>query len=198
MTMRNLCGPPPALALKHKTLHNRVPVKAEYINPFLNATMNVFAKTFSVDPEVREPYIVDDFVRHRWEISGVMVLTGSAIGVVAVRLSRFLSSKLLEKSGLTARNEEERENLTSSMVSELVNVISGNAATELTDYRIKVSVPFVVQGENHSISWPDRAPVIGIPFTTSFGPFAVYVSLIDLRSSGGGGGSKSASGAKKR
>jgi len=155
-------------------------MKAAYINPFLNSTINLFKQMFDIAPEVSEPYIVSDFTTHRWEISGVMILTGSAIGVVAIRLSRYLSSKLLQKSGLRMGEGEDRERMTSEMVGELVNIISGNAATDLDGYNIKVSVPFVVQGENHSISWPDRAPVIGIPFITSYGPFAVYVSLIDL------------------
>jgi chemotaxis protein CheX len=154
-------------------------MKAEYINPFLESTIHLFTKTFSISPEVSKPYVLTDIGNHRWEISGVMVLTGTAIGVVAVRLTKFLTSKLLEKSGLEFSSDEERNNLITDMVSELVNVVAGNAATKLTDYNIKVSVPFVVQGVNHTISWPERSPIIAIPFLTSFGPFAVYVCIID-------------------
>ncbi len=154
-------------------------MKVKYINPFLRATINLFQKTFQVSPTVGEPYVMEELT-HRWEVSGVMVLTGTAIGVVAIRLSRYLSTKLLQRSGIELSGEEEREAMVNEMVAELVNVISGNAATELTDYNIKVSVPFVVQGPNHSVTWPPRAPIIIIPFTTQFGPFAVYVSLIEL------------------
>ncbi len=154
-------------------------MKAAHINPFLQATINLFRQTFGIVPDVGTPYLVDDFHSHRWEISGVMILTGSAIGVVSLRLSRLLASKLLDKSGVCV-DEEDRESIISGMIGELVNVISGNAATVLSGYDIRVSVPFVVQGKDHSISWPDRAPVMGVPFITKYGPFAVYVSLIDL------------------
>ena len=66
------------------------------------------------------------------------------------------------------------------MVGEMINIVSGNAATKLADFEVDISVPLVIQGENHTISWPDRAPVIGIPFTTDLGPFLVDVSIIEL------------------
>jgi chemotaxis protein CheX len=154
-------------------------MKAEHVNPFLDATINLMRTTFKLEPSVGSPYVVDDLTSHRWEISGVMVSTGSAIGVVAVRLSRLLCVKLLEHSGLEAQSTKEQEALINGMVGELVNVIAGNAATRLQGYSINVSVPFVVQGRNHTIAWPERAPIIGIPFRTPHGPFAVYVSLMD-------------------
>ena len=154
-------------------------MKAEHINPFLEATMKLLRTSFALESEVGAPYVVDDIGTHRWEISGVMVSTGTAIGVVAVRLSRFLCLKLLDKSEVQADSEEEREELITGLVGELVNIIASNAADQLAGYEIKVSVPFVVQGKNHSITWPSRAPIIGVPFTTQFGPFAVYVSLTE-------------------
>ena len=140
--------------------------------------MILLRTSFSLESEVGEPYVVDDLGTHRWEISGVMVSTGSAIGVVAVRLSRFLCLKLLDKSEVKADSDQEKEELINGLVGELVNIIASNAADQLADYDINVSVPFVVQGKNHSIAWPSRAPIIGVPFTTQFGPFAVYVSLM--------------------
>ena len=154
-------------------------MKAAHVNPFLNATLNLFRTTFAVNAEVGSPYVVTDVSSHRWEISGVMILTGTAIGVVAVRLSRLLSEKLLERAEMTYSTEDERERLINAMVAEIVNVIAGNAATTLNGHEIKVSVPFVVQGRNHSIAWPERGPIIGIPFLTPNGPFAVYISIIE-------------------
>ena len=152
-------------------------LKAEYINPFLESANRLFKSTFDLKPQAGDLFLVKNQIKHRWEISGVMILTGSAIGIVAIRLTRYLSVKLLEKSGIIYDTEEERDQLTNGMVGELVNIIAGNASSHLSDYNIKVSVPFVIQGENHSIAWPENAPIIGIPFSTSFGPFVINVSL---------------------
>jgi chemotaxis protein CheX len=155
-------------------------MKAELINPFLTATIELFERTFGVVPRAGEVYLDDRAKKHRWDISAVMVLTGSAIGVVAIRLTRVLADKLLAKSGVSWESEDERESLCDGMVGELVNIISGNAAGSLKGYDIEISVPIVVQGENHTVSWPDRAPILSIPFSTDYGPFVVNISLIEL------------------
>jgi chemotaxis protein CheX len=151
-----------------------------YVNPFLSATIELFEKTFGITPVPGEIYLEERARKHRWDISAVMVLTGSAIGVVVVRLTRLLADKLLVKSGVQWKDEAERENLCDGMVGEMVNIISGNASGRLSGYDIEISVPIVVQGENHTISWPDRAPIIGVPFSTDCGPFQVNVSLIEI------------------
>ncbi len=73
----------------------------------------------------------------------------------------------------------EREELVKEMVGEMVNIIAGNASTTLENYRINISVPFVIQGSNHAVTWPHKAPIISIPFSTPFGPFEVNVSMIE-------------------
>jgi chemotaxis protein CheX len=155
-------------------------MNASYINPFLSSTIDLFEKTFGVTPVPGEAFLDDRSRKHRWDISAVMVLTGSAIGVVAIRLTRLLADKLLRKSGVQWANEEERESLCDGMVGEMVNIISGNASGQLQGYEIEISVPIVVQGENHTVSWPERAPIIGVPFSTDYGPFLINVSLIEI------------------
>ena len=154
-------------------------MKAAYINPFLVSTIHLCKTTFNVTATPGEPYILKNLLKHRWAISGVMVMDGSAIGVVAIRLPEILANKLLERSGLEYSTNDEREELIKEMVGEMVNIVAGNASTTLKDYNIDISVPFVVQGENHSVSWPQRAPIVSIPFNTPFGPFEVNVSMID-------------------
>lgn len=151
-----------------------------YVNPFLSATINLLAQTFGMEAVPGQPYLDERAARHRWDISAVMVLTGNAIGVVAIRLTRILAERLLVKSGVTWDNPEEKDDLMNAMVGELVNIIAGNASSELGEYNIDISVPIVIQGEHHTVSWPDKAPIIGIPFSTPAGPLLVNISLIEL------------------
>ncbi len=157
-------------------------MNAAYINPFLTATIKLFEQAFGFTPTVGDIYLEDRLLKHRWDISAVMVLTGNAIGVVAIRLTRYLADKLLSRTGVEWKDDNERENLMTGMVSELINVVASNASAELRDYKIDISVPLVIQGENHTVSWPDDAPIIAIPFTTPYGPFVVNVSLIEIPS----------------
>jgi chemotaxis protein CheX len=155
-------------------------MNAALINPFLSSSIMVFQETFGIAPVPAEVYLDERAHSHRWDISAVMVLTGNAIGVVAIRLTRVLADKLLEKSGITWDSDDEREELINAMVGELVNIIAAHSASKLGNYKIQISVPIVVQGTNHTIAWPDSQPVLAIPFTTPLGHFLVNVSLFEL------------------
>lgn len=152
-------------------------MKAVQINPFLNSTMNLFENMLGSIPNVGNKALLTNFQSHRWEVSGVIGITGSAEGVLAIRLTQSLVERLLKRSGITCNSEDERNSYACSMVGEMANVIAGNAIGELMQFNIDITVPIVVKGKNHSISWPSRSPVLAIPFITSQGVFEVNVSL---------------------
>ncbi len=150
---------------------------AGVINPFLNSTINLFEQMYSIEPSNGAPFIVEANKNHRWEISGIIGIVGESRGIVVLRITTILAVKLLEKSGLTIQNQNERPKLINEMIGEFVNIISGNALPELGNKNIELTPPFTVQGKNHSISWPSKTPIIGVPFSTSSGPFEVQISI---------------------
>jgi len=145
------------------------------INPFLSAAMNVFASMFSIETTPGAPYLLEETSAHRWEISGLLGVTGEYQGVVCFRLHRVLASKMLERSGVITKTEEERQETIHEMIGELTNIIAGNASSAIRHARIEISPPAVILGENHQIAWPKTYPVIAIPFSTPNGPFEVDV-----------------------
>ena len=145
------------------------------INPFLDATINLLETMFTLEVTPGKPYILENLLGHRWEISGVVGVLGSRRGVVAIRLHHLLLDKLLEKSGVVVTDEDERYETINAMVGELINIISGNAISEMSFPGIDISVPMVIQGENHRLSWPKIGPVIAIPFPTKWGNYEVQV-----------------------
>lgn len=148
---------------------------AKIINPFLSATLNLFQTMFGIEATAGKPFVMDHFLSHKWEITGVLGITGQAKGIVAIRLHSLFVNKLLEKSGVCYETKKEREELIDAMVGELVNIISGNAIGVLSDYDLDISVPLTIQGINHRIAWPKIAPVICVPFRTPVGEFEMDV-----------------------
>ena len=144
------------------------------INPFLEATVNLFQTMFRIEAASAAPYILGKEIAHRWEISGIIGITGDYHGVVAIRLSRILANKMLERTGLAVSSEEEREDTLYGMIGEMINIVAGNASNHIHQ-TIDISPPVVVYGPNHNIAWPRTIPVISIPFVTSLGPFEVAV-----------------------
>jgi chemotaxis protein CheX len=145
------------------------------INPFLTATLNLFENMFSIKAMAGPPYILGEELKHRWEISGIIGLTGDYQGLVGFRLPRMLGDRMLEKSGIVTKTEEERLETVYGMIGELTNIIAGNASSAIEGVSIDISPPVVILGENHHIAWPKTMPVVGIPFSSPNGPFEVDV-----------------------
>jgi chemotaxis protein CheX len=150
---------------------------AKIINPFLTAAIEVYRNMFGIVPNPGSPFLLEEETKHRWDISGILGVTGDYTGIVCFRLHKILADKLLIKSGIKIYSEKERNETVYEMVGEITNIISGNAASNISHANIEISPPAVIMGENHIIAWPKPIPVIGIPFTTSSGPFEVDVYL---------------------
>ena len=150
-------------------------MNAKIINPFLSAGLSTFESMFSIAPTNKEPYLLQVDMGHPWEISGLLGITGDYNGIVAFRLHKILSLKMLELSGMSVANKDEQEEMATGLVSEFTNIIAGNAVSMIPDVNLKVSPPVTVSGRNHVISWPRNYPVIAIPFVTKHGPFEVDV-----------------------
>lgn len=152
-------------------------MKAVHINPFLDATLNLLENMSGRRPVPGTKTLMKNFYSHRWDISGIIGLTGITEGVIAIRMTRNMVEKLLIKSNIPFSDADDFSELATSMVGEMANVIAGNALTHLNGYNIDITVPVVVQGRDHTISWPRSNPIIIIPFSSAFGPFEVCVSL---------------------
>ncbi len=145
------------------------------INPFLSACEDTFATMFNIIPQHKPPYLLNPISAHSWEISGIVAVSGDVTGVVAFRLHKILADKMLDISGVSVDSPEEKDEMAGQLVSELTNIITGNAVSAITTKNISVSAPVIRSGENHVIPWPRTTRIIGVPFYTRQGAFEVNV-----------------------
>ncbi|MBN2539856.1 MAG: chemotaxis protein CheX [Deltaproteobacteria bacterium] len=148
----------------------------QYINPFLEGTINVLKTMAFVEPRVGKPFIKKDH-RARGDISGIIGLTGVVNGSLALSFSegcitRIVSNMLGEE--ITAMNGDIQD-----AVGEITNMVSGAARKKLEAMGISLqgAIPTVVTGKDHSICHVMAGPSIVIPFETDAGPFAVDVCM---------------------
>ncbi len=147
------------------------------INPFLKTTITTFTQMFGFAPKLGRPFLVKQQLTHGWNISGIIGIVGDIEGILVMRLTEEFALKLLELSGMGYEDQEECDELKRALVAETVNVISGNALPLLKADMVDITPPVVIQGENHTISWPSSSPKIGIPFSTDFGEFEIQISI---------------------
>jgi len=69
-------------------------MKAEYINPFIESTLNVFSTMVHLEP-VRENVYLKDDNKTTYDISGVIGLAGDVAGAVVISLPESLAIKIV-------------------------------------------------------------------------------------------------------
>jgi chemotaxis protein CheX len=153
-------------------------MKAMYINPFLKASLNLFKDYLGLEVVVGEPFIRED-PQALEEVSGIIGLAGETQGAVVLSFSRETAIKIISKFAKQTYLALGSEVIDG--VGELVNIIAGNAKQDLLQYRIEISLPGVITGDSYKIHWPEKVPVITIPFNSNLGDFTVNVSLKDAQ-----------------
>lgn len=149
-------------------------MKAEVINPFLEATVSVLKTMASLEPNPGKPYIKKG-VSATGDVSGVVGISGDTEGSLCITFTRgcilFIISRML--------GEEQREinDEVKDAVGELTNMISGDSRRRLEEmgHHFLGAIPSVISGQNHEIKHITKGPILSIPFSTPAGPFTVEV-----------------------
>ncbi len=155
----------------------RPTVNVEFINPFIDATRNVFSSMCQVEVARKSIFVKPDY-KMLGDISGVMQLSGTAAGSVVISMSSELA-RLVVGNML---GEPPAEELTQDVIDatgEIINMISGQAKASLvkTKYHFTISIPKVVTGPGHEIEHQPGTPNIVVVFEGAGHDFSLQVCL---------------------
>ena len=173
-----VCSPSLSAAKKEFGMIKGGTLDVNFINPFLDATINVLR--IQTSTEARPGPISRKSSRDRLlgDVSGVIgivspVFTGSV--VISFPESTFLKvmSRMLGEEFQAMTKEIE------DGAGELTNIIFGQAKVALNQagFGIETALPSVVTGKEHSVLNMSRGPVVVVPFSTDIGDFFVEVCL---------------------
>jgi chemotaxis protein CheX len=145
-----------------------------YINPFINSVIDTFKTMFNETvtpgkPEIKkQPFPT-------YDVSGIIGLSGNAQGAVVLSFPKVAALKIVSKMIETRIKVVGAEVIDG--IGELTNIVTGNSKKNLTRYTLSISLPSVVIGREHVISAPGGAPTLVVPFSCSYGPFTLEVTL---------------------
>ena len=147
-----------------------------FINPFLNGTLNVLRTMAFVEPKPGKPYLKKNNLASG-DVSGIIGLTGSATGSMALSFSEGAILKVA--SNMLGEEIREINNDITDAVGEITNMVSGAARKELESIGLTVTaaIPTVVAGKDHLIKHVLGGPSIIIPFEIEEGPFVVDICI---------------------
>jgi chemotaxis protein CheX len=146
------------------------------INPFLRGAKEVLLMMAYVETDIGKPYVKQDD-RATGDVSGIIGLTGDAIGSLAISFSEdcicAIAGSMLGESFSHANKD------VFDAVGEITNMISGVSRTHLEKETLIVwaGIPAVVYGKDHRVKHILNSPSIVIPFTTKYGSFFVDVCI---------------------
>ena len=152
-------------------------MRVECINPFIRSLDNTFATMLGC--QVRQGKLelkADSAANH--EISGVIGLSGKALGTVVLSLSREVALKAASAMLMCEIDEINADVI--DAVGELANVVAGGAKAQLEEYNLNTSLPSVITGRNHSVRFPSDVTPIIVPFDTDWGPLALEVGFVPV------------------
>jgi chemotaxis protein CheX len=137
----------------------------KYIVPFIEICQSVFKNLGGLTISAGRPYIADKKVVEDWQVSAIIGLSGEARGAVVISMKEDLALRLashLFKTEFTELNEDVKD-----VIGEIVNIIAGNAKERLEhEFALNISLPTIICGQLHSVSWGGPHPrIICIPFT---------------------------------
>ena len=147
-----------------------------YINPFLYGTIDVLKKMAFIEPKSGNPYVKSGNAACG-DVSGIIGITGDAVGSLAISFHHDSILKIVEK--MLGEPYPKINDDVLDAVGELTNMISGVARTHLEKQgmRVYAAIPTVIYGIGHTVDHVLKGPGIVIPFSSSAGDFFVDVCI---------------------
>jgi len=152
-------------------------VNAKYVNPFIEAAINVVKQIAKID--VRRGHLAyKEKPEPKYGVSIIIGIYGYLVGQVVYSMKTEVAEHLVEKM-LAGSSPEERTVLFVDTLSELANMITGNATALLSqkrDLMLRITTPAIATGENLSISLVSK-PTIILGLYSQYGPIEISVAL---------------------
>ena len=149
-------------------------MNADLVNPFIVSTCDVFRTMLSCNL-TRGPIALKDGSEPKYEVSGLIGLSGKYQGMVVVSLSR---ETALAATGILAGTKPTELNAdVVDAIGELANMIAGAAKGRLEKHELSISLPSVICGTQHCIRFPSSSKPLVLPFNSDIGPISVELGL---------------------
>jgi chemotaxis protein CheX len=141
---------------------------ANFINPVLRSTLNIFSTMVHISPKVGSPKIKkQNEITPGKNITGVMSMIGKR-GNASIAIT-FSEAAILQiaKNMLPGVEITKIDGMVIDLVGELANMALGGAKNELEagDYFFKLSLPTIILGSDYLVAHKTNAPIIILPFT---------------------------------
>lgn len=155
----------------------------DFSRPFVDACKNIFLTMASCTLTAKKPEIKKD-TNSKGDVTAFIGLSGELDkGNKKSAYKAMLVISFPYETYFKIASQMLSENYTSyhpdihDLGGELVNMIMGNAKRDLKTlgYSSNMAIPSIIEGKNHSITYPAGTTIVVIPFDSEMGP--IYMEL---------------------
>lgn len=149
---------------------------AEYVNPVISATKDVFGMMLNCTPKRSGLQLKgEDTPSH--DVSAVISVTGEkSRGTIILSFSKSVAIQALER--MLGNKETEINHQVCDAVGELANMIAGAAKAQLAHLDLSIGIPNIVVGPNHRVVYSSEMQPICILFNSEIGDFLIEVGFV--------------------
>ncbi|HHY10684.1 MAG TPA: chemotaxis protein CheX [Firmicutes bacterium] len=150
-------------------------MRVEYLNPFYQATGDVFRIMLNLEASRGDLSVVEELVPVS-DANIVIGVTGDLRGSLLYSFPREMALEMVRiMSGMEMKDLDA---FVTSALGEVANIISGNAVTYLSQNGLAcdISPPQIIVGTGNALSMATEKAVV-IPLKTSIGTFEINISL---------------------
>lgn len=153
-------------------------MKAELINPFVKASVDVIGMMTQIVLEKGAPKMIED-IKLSNDIGIVIGVTGEVRGQVVIKMSHQSALNIVSKM-MGGVEILELDSMGKSAISELGNMILGTSANNLyaLGYTIDITPPSILNGDGIIYSTVNQS-IIAIPFNTEGIEIIVNISIVE-------------------
>ncbi len=151
-------------------------MKSEYVNPFVEATVETFETMCGTVPKRNGKLEIKSGVFKTDDLVGIVGLSGNVCGAVLMAMS--VETGLKSVSSFLGEEISEPDSDLMDGFGEILNIIAGAAAAKLSSFKIKLALPTVLLGQDQLLSGKQISPWIIIPMMfPEWGSFKIEVSM---------------------
>lgn len=150
-------------------------MRAEFINPFLQAASEVLETELGSPPE-RGTMGLQRSPHTSAEVTAIVAVTGDVAGMVILAMTEATARSVVSR--MMGQDFPEFDSLAQSGIAEVGNVITGRAAVLLSEagFQSELAPPMLIIGRNSTINTLDVQRVV-IPLETDCGLIEIQVAL---------------------
>ncbi len=149
------------------------------VNAFITGTESVISSVVGITPKRTKAHVLQSkYIK--FEVATLISMSGGLRGNILYSMS--IDSSLKIASKMMMMKVVQLDEMSKSAISELANMIAGNAATALSNFELVVditppSLMLAEEGEGE-VEMPS-APILVIPFQVEYFSFDINISVVE-------------------